>query len=91
MEGADLLAFHFGEPKWVYYTSGAATWRVVVSICAPRARLIRSMKRCDRKVLPLLDKWAAVDIVMTKYEIVHFAAGDADDIAHFVNAFTQNP
>jgi hypothetical protein len=47
---------------------------------SPSARLIRSMRRCDRKLMPLLDKWAVVDVVMTKFEIVYFDASDVDDV-----------
>jgi hypothetical protein len=52
---------------------------------SPNARLIRSMRRCDRKLLPLLDKWAVVDVVMTKFEIVYFDASDVDDIGAHTN------
>jgi hypothetical protein len=41
---------------------------------APNARLVRSMRRCDRKMLPLLNEWACVDIVFTQFELVYFEA-----------------
>ena len=44
----------------------------------PNARLVRSMRRCDRKVLPMLDKWASVDVVMTRFELVYFDVFNAD-------------
>jgi hypothetical protein len=44
---------------------------------APNAQLVRSMRRCDRRLLPLLNRWAAVDVVMTKYELVYFEASDS--------------
>ena len=37
---------------------------------APFARLVRSMRRCDRRHLPLLKEWLSVDVVMTQFEIV---------------------
>lgn len=37
---------------------------------APFARLVRSMRRCDRRHLPLLKGWISVDVVMTQFEIV---------------------
>ncbi|KAG7343077.1 Mlo family protein [Nitzschia inconspicua] len=43
---------------------------------APFARLVRSMRRCDRRHLPLLTNWLAVDVVMTQFEIVYFEAKD---------------
>jgi len=51
----------------------------VSQFVVPNARLLRSMRRCDRKLLPLLDKWVVVDVVMTKHEIVYFDATDIDD------------
>jgi len=45
---------------------------------APFARLVRSMRRCDRRHLPLLKEWISVDVVMTQFEIVYFEAIDND-------------
>jgi hypothetical protein len=39
---------------------------------APNARLIRSMRRCERRLIPLLKDWTPVDVVITNYEIVYF-------------------
>jgi len=36
----------------------------------PAAPLIRSMRRCQCKWLPLLDAWESVDVILTTYEIV---------------------
>eukprot|EP00533_Pseudo-nitzschia_delicatissima_P009185 CAMPEP_0116078696 /NCGR_PEP_ID=MMETSP0327-20121206/744_1 /TAXON_ID=44447 /ORGANISM="Pseudo-nitzschia delicatissima, Strain B596" /LENGTH=1586 /DNA_ID=CAMNT_0003569267 /DNA_START=176 /DNA_END=4936 /DNA_ORIENTATION=+ len=47
------------------------------SFVAPFARLVRSMRRCDRRHLPLLKGWISVDVVMTQFEIVYFEAIDA--------------
>ena len=44
------------------------------SFDAPNARLVRSMRRCDRKLLPILNKWTVVDVVMTRFEMVYFDA-----------------
>ena len=46
----------------------------------PNAKLLRSMRRCDRKLLPLINTWTAVDVVITKYEIVYFEAIDVADL-----------
>jgi hypothetical protein len=46
---------------------------------APNARLVRSMRRCDRKFLPILGHWNVVDVVMTRYEMVYFEATGVDD------------
>ena len=52
----------------------ALTSFVAPSFIAPNAKLLRSMRRCDRTLLPLLDTWTAVDVVITKHEIVYFDA-----------------
>ena len=52
---------------------------IVVTFAAPNARLLRSMRRCDRKLLPLLDQWSIVDVVITKFEIVYFDASDIEE------------
>jgi hypothetical protein len=44
---------------------------------APNARLVRSMRRCDRKLLPILTEWGCVDIVITQFEMVYFEALDS--------------
>jgi len=46
---------------------------------APNARLLRGMRRCDRKLLPSLEEWTAVDAVVTKYELVCFDAVDSSN------------
>lgn len=43
---------------------------------APFARLVRSMRRCDRRHLPLLKDWGSVDVVMTQFELVYFESID---------------
>jgi hypothetical protein len=43
---------------------------------APFASLVRSMRRCDRKLIPFLSSWVSVDVVMTQFEIVYFEAVD---------------
>lgn len=59
---------------------------VALAFKAPNARLVRSMRRCDRKVLPILNHWTAVDVVMTKYEMVYFDATDAVPDAGLIEA-----
>jgi hypothetical protein len=53
---------------------------------APNARLVRSMRRCDRKLLPILDAWSVVDVVMTRFEVVYFEVTVADDVTDNGNA-----
>ena len=50
---------------------------------APNSRLLRSMRRCDKKLLPLFNTWTPVDVVMTKYEIIYFDVAEIDDIDSF--------
>jgi len=45
----------------------------------PNSRLIRSMRRCERRLPPMLNEWTAVDVVLTKYELVYFHATSFDD------------
>jgi len=45
---------------------------------SPTARLVRSMRRCDRMLIPFLSKWSVVDVAMTRYEMVYFDASDVD-------------
>jgi hypothetical protein len=52
----------------------------LLSFVSPNARLIRSMRRCDRKVLPVVDRWLTVDVVLTNYEIVYFDARDSEKL-----------
>ena len=48
----------------------------------PGACLVRSMRRCDKKLLPMFRKnWTTVDVVITRFEIVYFDASGVDDIA----------
>ena len=54
----------------------------------PNARLIRSMRRCERRLPPMLNDWAVVDVVITKYEIVYFDATDVDDFGPLPSAGT---
>ena len=54
----------------------------------PNARLIRSMRRCERRLPPMLNEWAVVDVVITKYEIVYFDATDVDDLGPLPSATT---
>lgn len=38
----------------------------------PNAPLIRSMRRCERRLPSILDHWAIVDVALTQYELVYF-------------------
>ena len=53
---------------------------------APNSRLLRSMRRCDKTLLPMLDEWTPVDVVITKYEIVYFEIAEVDGMDD-----TENP
>ena len=44
----------------------------------PNARLVRSMRRCEKKLLPLLDHWSPVDVIITKFEIVYVHVSEHD-------------
>lgn len=37
------------------------------------------MRRCDRKLIPVLDSWSAVDVVITQSELLYFATVDIDN------------
>jgi len=43
----------------------------------PNARLLRKMRRCEMRLLPLLNEWETVDVVITKHELILF---DVDDV-----------
>lgn len=44
----------------------------------PASVLIRNMRRCQCKWLPLLDSWEDVDVVLTKYELAWFGINAVD-------------
>jgi hypothetical protein len=48
---------------------------------APNARLVRSMRRCHRRLLPILKEWVTVDVAVTPFEIVYFEVteGESED------------
>ncbi|KAL3802312.1 hypothetical protein HJC23_007137, partial [Cyclotella cryptica] len=46
----------------------------------PSSKLIRRMRRCEGKLLPLLDKWMLVDVVLTNHELVIFEVPDDDSL-----------
>jgi uncharacterized membrane protein YgcG len=45
----------------------------------PDAPLVLSMHRCERKLLPILETWCTVDVVMTPYEMVYFDVSSSGD------------
>jgi len=45
----------------------------------PNANLVRKMRRCDRKLLPICDTWTVVDVVLTSKELVYLEATEADN------------
>ena len=45
----------------------------------PKARLVRSMRRCEKRHLPLMDSWMVVDAVLTSHELVLFDVLDETD------------
>jgi len=44
----------------------------------PSSKLVRSMRRCEKKLLPMLDTWRVVDVVLTSNEIVYLEVSDDD-------------
>jgi len=44
----------------------------------PKSRLIRRMRRCERRILPLLDEWMLVDVVITNHELIIFEVDKTD-------------
>ena len=55
----------------------------------PNARLIRRMRRCEMRLLPLVNKWAIVDVVVTKHELVLFDVDSTPD-ADALRIFTKS-
>lgn len=49
------------------------------AVSYPNARVVRSMRRCERKLLPLLNKWTSVDVVITNHEMVYVDLHDDHD------------
>lgn len=45
----------------------------------PNARIIRSIRRCDKMFHPLLQEWVAVDVILTKHEIVYMGINESDN------------
>jgi len=45
----------------------------------PSSRLIRRMRRCERRLLPFLDEWQVVDVVLTSHELVLFDVYEESD------------
>lgn len=43
-----------------------------VDFIAPKAVLLRNMRRCEKRLRPFQSKWHTADAVLTKYEIVFF-------------------
>lgn len=66
-------------PTLTNLSNVSATFGQKITFVRPNAKILRSMRRCDRKLLPLINTWTAVDIVMTKYELVYFEALDIED------------
>jgi hypothetical protein len=62
---------------------GASTSKISSEIVfrSPGAQLVRSMRRCDRKLLPILNRWTVVDVVLTRFEIVYFEILHAEESA----------
>ncbi len=45
----------------------------------PNARLVRRMRRCEIRLLPLIDSWTIVDVVLTNHELVLFDVTNTND------------
>jgi hypothetical protein len=46
----------------------------------PNARLIQKMRRCEMRLLPLVNEWEMVDVVITKHELILFDVQSVSDI-----------
>jgi hypothetical protein len=56
----------------------------------PDAPLILKMRRCERKLLPLLSSWMLVDVILTQFELVYLDALHCDHFGQNV-ALQGNP
>lgn len=56
-----------------------SNWNRDMPFEVPNATLVRSMRRCDRKLIPILNTWVPVDVVLTRFEIVYFDASETFD------------
>jgi len=56
----------------------------------PDAPLILKMRRCERKLLPLLSSWMLVDLILTQFELVYLDALHCDHFGQNV-ALQGNP
>jgi len=54
----------------------------------PNARLLRRMRRCEMRLLPLVNEWEIVDVVITKHELILFDVQSAPDI-DAIRTFTK--
>jgi len=48
----------------------------------PGARLIRRMRRCERKMLPFLNEWMVVDAALTSHELILFEVPFVDTLCN---------
>jgi len=55
------------------------------SFTAPNAILIRNLRRCEFRLLPVLTEWEIVDVAITKYEIVLFQAKKKEEEEEMCN------
>jgi hypothetical protein len=65
------------EPKWSneQQVDDAENMFMLVE---PDAPLTHQMRRCERRLLPLLSSWMLVDVIMTEFELVYLDALDCD-------------
>ncbi len=56
----------------------------------PDAPMILKMRRCERKLLPLLSSWMLVDLILTQFELVYLDALHCDHFGQNV-ALQGNP
>lgn len=45
----------------------------------PNARLIRRMRRCEMRLIPLVNQWVVVDVVITSHELILFDSVENED------------
>lgn len=58
------------------HTVGLESASAKIELNAPNAGLIRSMRRCERLMPPLLNTWHVVDVVITRYELIYLEVED---------------
>jgi len=56
----------------------------------PKARLLRRMRRCEVRLLPLINEWEIVDVVITKHELILFDVESTPEDIDAIRTFTKS-